>query len=337
MRPDLAPMLASTGRQPFDDDGWLFEVKWDGVRALAVTSGGAVRLVSRQGNDVTAAYPELARLADRVGGRDVVLDGEIIALGEDGRPSFHALQHRMHTRGARTVEDRRAAYPVTYMVFDVLAVGGEALVDRPLRERIAVLDEVLTPGGAVQRSAPSVLGTGIKLYEAVSAAGLEGVIAKRLASVYRPGQRTRDWLKLKIRRSCQCVIGGWLPGQGHRATTFASLLVGVYDDAGGLFCIGQVGSGFTDPELRRVRDLLDRHATERMPFAEPPELSPPPYRRRDPGTPQWVEPLMVCRVDYGELTESVRLRAPSYAGLVAGADPAACLLSDVEGRAGPAN
>nr|MBA2530440.1 DNA ligase [Euzebyales bacterium] len=317
--PVLRPMLAVDGGKAFDDPAWWFEIKWDGVRALATVrrpgSGGDGRsaLTSRQGNDITAAYPELASLWERVLARNAVLDGEIVALDRDGRPSFQRLQRRMHVRGAEAVARAREHTPVTYLVFDLLAVDGEALIDLPLRQRAARLDEVLVPGGAVQRSA-TVPETGRALFAAAHQRGLEGLIAKRAGSLYRPGRRSPDWRKLKVRRSAEVVIGGWLPGEGGRTGRLGALLLGLYD-GGVLRDVGRAGTGFDDAELARLGELLARHARDRCPFA----TVPAPQGR-------WVDPVLVCEVSYREVTQAGKLRHPSYEGLRPGVDPRTCVL-----------
>ncbi|MGH8932734.1 MAG: non-homologous end-joining DNA ligase [Egibacteraceae bacterium] len=324
--PRLEPMLASEGTGPFDDDDWLFEVKWDGIRAIARTvrpgagEDGSTSLTSRLGNDLSGAYPELAALWERVLARNAVLDGEVIALGSDGRPSFELLQRRMHLRGDRVVERAARAIPVTYVIFDVLAIDGEAVIDRPLSERLDVLAELLVPGGRIQRSEP-IRGQGVALFDAVTQRGLEGVIAKRARSVYRPGKRSRDWLKIKARPHVDVVIGGWLDGQGARYAKLGSLLAGLYDDdeGGALRFVGRVGTGFDDAELTRLAERLEPLATPSTPFADVSAL--PPLQRRQA---HWVEPHLVCRVEFNDVTEGTMLRGPSYKGLVDHSAPRDC-------------
>ncbi|MGH8909483.1 MAG: non-homologous end-joining DNA ligase [Egibacteraceae bacterium] len=323
--PRLAPMLAIDGGDPFDDEAWLFEVKWDGIRAIAraVRPGageeGATTLTSRLGNDLSAAYPELASLWERVLARNAVLDGEIVALGPDGKPSFELLAQRMHLRGQREVERAARATPVTYVIFDTLAIDGEAVIDRPLRERLELLADLLIPGGRIQRSDP-IPGQGVALFDAVKRQGLEGVIAKRAESVYRPGKRSRDWVKLKGRRHVNVVIGGWLDGQGTRRDTLGSVLAGLYDgDA--LRFVGRVGTGFDDAELASLTERLAPLATGQSPFADPHDL-PPEIRRGA----HWVEPRLVCRVEFDSVTQARMLRGPAYKGLAGHLTPRACTL-----------
>jgi bifunctional non-homologous end joining protein LigD len=323
--PQFSPMLAVDGGKPFDDDQWLFEVKWDGVRALARTirpgagDDGSTALCSRLGNDLTPAYPELASLWERILARNAVLDGEIVALGPTGLPSFQSLAQRMHLREAGAVERAARATPVTYVIFDVLAVDGQAVIDRPLDERLELLAEVLVPGGAFVRSEP-IRGQGTALFEAVRRQGLEGVIAKRADSVYRPGHRSHDWVKLKVRQHVHVVIGGWLPGQGTRGGRLGSLLAGLYDDDGLRF-VGKVGTGFDDAELGHLAGQLALLKADAPSFANRANL-PPQIRRGG----RWVAPRLVCRVEFNDVTKDIRLRGASYKGLVPDVDPRDCTL-----------
>ena len=319
--PHLEPMLATDGSEPFDDPAWTFEIKWDGVRAVAVTrrpglgGDGITTLTSRAGNDITGGYPELAPLWERVLARNAVLDCEIVALTADGRSSFQRLQQRMHSRG-ETANRLRERIPVTLMVFDLLAVDGEALVDLPLAQRLARLDEVLVPGGPFVRS-QGVVEHGCAMYAAAEQRQLEGLIAKRLASPYRSGKRTRDWRKIKVRRHGQVVIGGWITEKSERESRIGALLVGVYRE-GRLVPMGKVGTGFNDAEHEKLCALLTQHARDTSPFAE----------KVAERKPRWVEPQLVCRVEYTETTEDGKLRHPSYKGLV-DTDPTEVLLDDL--------
>jgi bifunctional non-homologous end joining protein LigD len=320
--PELHPMLATDGGKPFDDPDWLFEIKWDGVRAIATVvrpgagSDGSTTLVSRNGNDITPAYPELAPLWERVLARNAVLDGEIVALDENGKPSFQRLQQRMHSRDLNAVARAAKRLPVTFVVFDILAVDGEPLCDEPLTRRLELLQELLVPGGPFVRST-AIPGDGTVMFEAARQQELEGLIAKRADSPYRPGKRSRDWRKLKIRRDVDAVIGGWLVGEGTRANRLGALLVGLYDE--GVFrYIGRVGTGFDDAELERLGELLDTHARDTSPFDTIPVR-----------TGRWVEPALVCHIEYGEVTDDNKLRHPSYKGILVDKDPRECLIEDL--------
>lgn len=318
----LRPMLATdAGGRPFDHPDWVFEIKWDGVRALAGTAAGdgaTLRLVSRAGNDLTPAYPEIAALGGQVRGRAAVLDGEIVALDGDGRPSFQLLQRRMHVRAPAAVERLRRDIPVVYMAFDLLAIDDAWLLDAPLSQRLARLDEHVAPRGALAISDREP-EHGTALFAAAAEHGLEGLIAKRLGSRYQAGQRSRDWLKLKVRRSAELVIGGWLGGQGQRAGGLGSLLLGAYDGVG-LRYVGRAGTGFGAAEQERLERLLASRAVDAAPFTAQP--APPPGA-------QWVRPDLVCRVEYGEMTDEGVLRAPAYKGLSPEADPAACTVDQL--------
>jgi len=326
--PQFSPMLAVDGDEPFDDDQWLFDVKWDGIRAIAqiVRPGagedGSTTLCSRLGNDLTPAYPELASLWERVLARNAVLDGEIVTLGPDGLPSFQLLQHRMHLREPRAVERASRTMPATYVIFDVLAVDGQVVIERPLRERVELLAEILVPGGPIQRSTP-IRGEGIALFEAVKQQGLEGVIAKRADSVYRPGRRSRDWVKVKARQHIHVVIGGWLAGQGARGGRLGSLLAGLYDNDRLRF-VGKVGTGFDDADLEHLAQQLAPLRIDVPAFADPTNL-PPEVRRAG----HWIQPRLVCRVEFNDVTEDIRLRGASYQGLVPDVPPHSCTLDDL--------
>ena len=320
--PEIAPMLATDGGKAFDHPDWLFEIKWDGVRAIITVqrpgtgAEASTVLVSRNRNDISAAYPELAPLWERVLARNAVLDGEIVALDEQGKPSFQRLQHRMHVRDATAVARGAKRTPVTLVVFDLLAVDGEPLIELPLSERLEQLEEIFVPGGPFVRST-GLRGDGIAMYEAAEAQGLEGLIAKRIDSPYRPGKRTKDWRKLKVRKEADAVIGGWLVGQGGRADRLGALLVGAYDQ-GELRYIGRVGTGFDDAELDRLGALLAERSVDSSPFTTVPNRQG-----------NWVRPDLVCAIEYGEVTTDCKLRHPAYKGLRNDKEPEQCLVEDL--------
>src|SRR4051794_15636261 len=246
----LQPMLARSGDLPTDDGGWAYEVKWDGVRALAAVEGGRLRLTSRNLNDITPRYPELRELGRALGSREALLDGEVVAFGGDGRPSFQRLQTRMHVTGDAQVRRLMRTDPVVYVLFDVLHLDGGSLLAEPYEERRARLLELGLNGPHWQTPAHRV-GDGAALLAASRAQGLEGIVAKRLGSPYVPGRRTPAWVKVKNVRSTEAVVGGWLPGEGGRSGRLGALVVGFYDD-GELRYAGRVGSGFDERELARV-------------------------------------------------------------------------------------
>lgn len=300
----LRPMKAVTAATLPLGPTWGYEVKWDGVRVLAEVGPDGVRLRSANGLDVTAAYPELQALAGATGGHAALLDGEVVALGADGRPDFGSLQRRMHVRDPREVARRTADTPVVFQVFDLLALDGQPLVDRELAERRDRLEAVLTPGATWALS--PVEPDGEALLSAVAALGMEGVMAKRLDSRYEPGRRSSAWRKVKVRPRQELVVGGWAPGQGRRAGGIGALLLGVHD-GGALRFAGRVGTGFTDAELDRLDRRLAPLATTDCPFSPP----PPRSQARDA---HWVEPLVVVEIAFAEWTADGRLRHPAYLG-----------------------
>ncbi|MDQ3757607.1 MAG: non-homologous end-joining DNA ligase [Actinomycetota bacterium] len=299
----LAPMLAVSGDLPADDGQWAFEVKWDGVRALTYVADGDLRMESRNLLDITPRYPEVHGLADTVGSLGAVLDGEVVTFDDEGRPSFQRLQHRMHVAGARDVQARMLQYPVVYMVFDLLWLGGHATVELPYAQRRQLLEGLGLQGPAWQVPAHHV-GDGADVLAASKARGLEGIIAKRLDSVYEPGRRSRCWVKVKNVRRQEVVIGGWLEGTRNRQGRIGALLVGYYD-GGALRFAGKVGTGYTDRTLEELAATLAPLARDNSPFD-----TRVPYKQS-----HWVDPVLVCEVEFTEWTAGGTLRHPSYKGL----------------------
>ncbi len=307
--PRIPPMLAVPAAElPGPEPAWAAEFKWDGVRAVAYVSGGRLRLLSRSDRDMTRAYPELGDLARQAGTRAMVLDGEIAAF-DGGRPSFAALQRRMHVAapGPRLV----AAVPVTYLVFDIMYADGQSLTGEPYVRRRAILDAQPVAGPHVHIP-PSFPGGGQAVLAVSVRDGLEGVVVKRLDSAYQPGRRSPAWLKIKNRRLLDVVVGGISPGRGRRGGQIGSLLVGIPAGAG-LAYAGRVGTGFTQPELRALQRLLAPLRRDRPPFSSP----VPPAQARDV---TWVEPRLVIEVSYAEQTPDGILRAASYQRLRAAWD-----------------
>lgn len=304
----VRPMLAVTGvlPAPGEDDEWGYEFKWDGVRALARVDGGRATLFSRRGEDITDVYPELRPLGERLGSTQVWLDGEIVAM-RAGLPSFAALQGRMNAgeRRARRLAERQ---PVTYLVFDLLHLDGHPCVDLPYHQRRALLER-LELTGEHWRVPPSFHGGGPAVADTAADQELEGVIAKRLDSPYRPGERSGSWLKITELRTLEAVIGGWRPGEGRRSDTFGSLMLGVpTGDGAGLRYVGQVGTGFSDEELHRLTGRLNDSPRHTSPFSG--ELP----RDRARGA-HWVTPALVAEVAFKSWTDDGRLRAPTWRGL----------------------
>ena len=302
------PMLAEAADRPFNRAGWLFEIKWDGVRALGFVrrrgSTQEISLYSRTLNRLNAQFPEvvesIANLAD-----DAVLDGEIIATDERGKPSFARLQQRLHLEQGADVRQAAEKVPVLYAVFDCLYWAGRDLRGRPLSERRRVLEGIALPAGLLRSD--TVDGEGLTLFEAARQHGVEGIIAKKASSPYRPGVRSRDWQKLKVRRTLEAVVGGMTRGKGHRKGTFGALVLGQYDPVtGALVHIGQTGGGLSDADLRLLRERLEPLIAKTSPFAAAPATLQPAT---------WVRPKVVVEVEYGERTPDGMLRFPVFRGV----------------------
>ncbi len=299
----IAPMLARAGPMPTDPAAWSFEIKWDGVRAISYVGEDGVTLESRNLRDITRSYPELTTppqaLAPHAG---TVLDGEIVAFDKDGRPSFGLLQQRMHVSAPG--EHLRRAVPITYVIFDLLYLDGEDLTSLPHRERRARLESLELHQGPWQ--VPDIHpGQGEALMEATRQRGLEGVVAKRLDSLYRPGARNGQWLKFKHSLRQELVISGWLPGEGRRTERIGALLMGHYDE-GRLVFDGRVGTGFSDNTLAELQAKLAPLVIAASPFDPRPRL---------PANAVYVEPRLVAEIEYSERTREGLLRAPSFKGL----------------------
>lgn len=302
-------MLARTATMPADQEAWSFEVKWDGVRAIVRAAPDRFELRSRADNDITAGYPELAGLQAALGEHRAVLDGEIIAFDDHGRPSFQALQERMHVRGRelpRLVERR----PVTLMLFDLLWLDGEPLTEMTYDERRARL-EALDLDGPHWQTPAAHPGQGHELFAATAEQGLEGVIAKRRDSRYVPGGRSDAWLKVKHRRRQEFVVGGWLPGKGARRGTLGSLQLGVHDGDGRLRYAGGVGTGFDHDTLDRLHAALSAAERKTSPFDG----------RQPPRGTRFATPKMVVEVRFADWTDEGSVRQAAYLGVRDDRDP----------------
>ncbi len=293
--PNYEPMLATRWDQPFDDENWWFEVKWDGYRAVVGSDQGTIRARSRRGLDLTGTFPELASTPIPDG---VVVDGEIVAFDDEGRPSFSRLQRRSGFGGMGTV----AKVGVNLVVFDLLH-DKEPLIGLPYEVRREKLEALgLPPPIVVPESTQT---SGRVLFEAVKEKGVEGIVAKRLGSTYLPGRRSTDWRKVSVRHRLRAVVGGYVPGGGGRAATFGSVLVGLYDGPR-LRWIGAVGSGFDEAALAAFSPALAQLERPSSPFVNEVAV---------PQTPVWVEPGIVVSVEYKEWTNDLHLRAPVYKGI----------------------
>ncbi len=303
--PAFEPMLADPGYEPFDDPRWRFEPKLDGVRTLAYVTTDATRLISRKGRDQTAQYPELERLARWTNALWAVIDGEIVAVDEQGRPSFERLQQRINLSSPAEIERARRRIPVRMYAFDLLWLDERDLTSEPVEERRRLLEGVVTESDRLGLTL-YLDGEGERLFEAAKGLGYEGVVAKKLGSRYLPGRRSKDWRKVKAVRRQDCVVLGWTPGEGSRASSFGALLLGanVGDD---LRWVGQVGSGFTEELTAHVLGRLGELEVEEPPIDDQ-ELAAVKGAR-------WVRPELVCDVEYLHVTKAGKLRAPSFKGL----------------------
>jgi bifunctional non-homologous end joining protein LigD len=298
----MRPMLATRGTTMPSGPEWLHEVKWDGMRVLVELSGGRLRVLSRNENDVTVSFPELRGLAEAVG-HDGVLDGEVVAFA-DGIPSFGALADRMHVANAKKAAALVATRPVTLLVFDVLMLGGQDLTGRPLSERRAALESLeLTD---VHWQVPDAYDDGAMLMEATAQQGLEGVVSKRRGSVYQPGRRTADWLKFPHRDTLSYVVGGWRleTGSGSR---LGALLVGEPGPAG-LSYRGRVGSGIAGKAGQRLLQVLTPLETDTSPFCDA-------VPKVDATGTTWIRPELVVEIASLGVTAGGRLRQPSFLGV----------------------
>ena len=302
----VAPMLASTGEAPLDSPDFAYEPKYDGIRAIAVTGASEITLWSRLGNQKTAQFPEIVDALQKWAARrdrPAVLDGEIVALDDQGQPiGFQNLQGRIHIKGAPAADAARTAF----IVFDVLFDGADDLRRLPLRERRTRL-EALMKGvrDSRLRISEQVTGDGRPMYELAKQSGWEGVIAKRLDSNYKSGRRSPDWRKLKLVRHQTCVVAGWTEPRGTRPF-FGALLLGIHDADGALHYIGHTGAGFSDAELGRVWKQLQALKTKNSPFATTPKTNEKPH---------WTKPRLVVEVKFTEWTADGKLRHPTYLGM----------------------
>ncbi len=300
----IVPMMAKLDdKVPRPDDAWGFEFKWDGIRSLAYVEGGRVRLQSRTGDDITPRYPEIHPMGRALGSAEVILDGEIVALDDEGRPSFEEIQQRMGLSAETEIRRKMKEVPVTYMIFDLLWQEGHSRMEDRYTDRRVALQRLKLAGPSWQ-TPPFEKGAGQTMLEASAKAGLEGIMAKRLDSKYEPGRRSGAWVKVKNRNRQELVIGGWLDGEGKRRGYPGALLVGYYKD-GKLVYAGKVGTGFTDKILDELNTRLKPLALDKNPFeagAAPPRAA------------HFVKPKVVAEFEFVEWTRGGQLRAPAFKG-----------------------
>jgi len=301
----IPPMTATLSDAAFSDPGWFFEVKWDGYRVEAVVRDGKARLWTRNRGDAARYFPDLAAATTTwIEAREAIVDGEVVALDEAGRPSFALLQARAGFQQRRDV-----TVPIAYQLFDLLFIDGESLLDQPLEVRKVRLREVLREHPMVPYRG-HVEADGEALFDSVKAEGLEGVMAKQRASRYEAGRRSRAWLKIKNRPEQEFVVAGWEPGNvAHR--DLGSLVLGVYDESANLRFAGEVGSGMDGRTRRELLERMAPHGRATSPFDPPPRLP----------RVQWVEPRLVVRVEFAEWTRDDLIRQAAYKGIELDKDP----------------
>src|SRR5271170_7161532 len=316
----IHPMLATPVNEPFDGAEWLFEIKWDGYRAIAFIEDGKLRLVSRNQNELTERFPELKDLPKFIKAKDAILDGEVVALDDEGRASFTLMQQRTGFRPGGRRGAAKADVPVLYYVFDLLYLDGYDLRKLPLEARKKKLASILITGDSLRYS-DHYEKQGQALFELARAKGLEGILAKKRESIYQE-RRTSEWLKIKITHRLECVIGGYTEPEGSRAH-FGSIVLGLYDKQGRLIHVGQAGSGFDQKSLDEISKLLQKRETKQEPFFGEVEA----LRKVT-----WVKPELVAEIEYAEWTEGTssgsgpKLRAPVFLGLRDDKDPRECTL-----------
>ncbi len=292
----LAPMLATPGPLP-EGSGWAFEFKWDGVRAIAVVEDGKTRMFARSGAEITAAYPELRHLGEAF--TDTIVDGEVVVLDAKGRPSFQDLAERMHVREKARAARLATTLPVTFLAFDVLRIDGVDLLDRPYEQRRELL-EGLEFG--TRTIVPPSFDDGAATVAASLENQLEGVVAKRLGSLYRPGLRSPDWIKVKLDETAEFVVGGWRAGK----RALGALLVGVPDPVtGGLAFRGRVGGGISAASEKKLLATLKPLTVDRSPFGDS-------IPREDARAAVWCRPEIVVELRFGNRTRDDRLRFPRF-------------------------
>ncbi len=314
----IHPMLATLVDKPFDDDEWLFEIKWDGYRAVAFLQDGKVRLVSRNQNDLTAEYPELKGLAPHVRARTAILDGEIVALDEQGRASFSLMQQRSGFREPGRRRARNASIPILYYAFDLIYLDGYSLFKVDLEKRKELLAGIVAAGD-ILRYSDHHLGQGTALFQAAAGKQLEGIVAKRRRSHYIQ-KRSREWLKMKITHRQGCVIGGYTDPKGSREH-FGSVILGLYDGQRRLIHVGQAGSGFTEASHADMWRRLQKLKTSRNPFHGQVQTGRGMH---------WVKPELVAEIKFTEWTHAtegggLKMRAPVYEGLRSDKRPRECV------------
>jgi bifunctional non-homologous end joining protein LigD len=300
-------MLAMSGALPRDDEGWAYEFKWDGVRAMVYVEGGRVRALSRNDKELADSFPELRQVGDHLGGRRAILDGELVAFDDRGRPSFGRLQQRLHLGSDGAVRRRMEEFPASFLAFDLLYLSGRLLVDLPYDDRRDMLEDLQLGGESIATPRSFRDRHGADVLDAARRNGLEGVVAKRRRSAYLPGLRRSVWLKIKNFLTQEVVIGGWTEGNGERRASLGALLLGL-PGPGGLQYVGKVGTGFDEATRKALLVEMEPLSRQSSPFATP-------LSRAENALAHYVEPVLVSEVRYGEWTKDGLLRHPVWRGM----------------------
>jgi bifunctional non-homologous end joining protein LigD len=289
----IVPMLAHIGEGPFSDPDWVFEIKWDGYRAIAETGKAHIKLYSRNGLSFESKYAEVVQALEKIKHR-AVLDGEIVVLNQKGDPSFQLLQH---------YPDIEAPHALVYYIFDLLELNGKKMYQVPLLERKKTLKKII-PKSELLRYSDHVADNGQDFFKVVIQRGMEGMMAKRKDSLYHPGRRTSDWLKIRNHNIEEVVIGGFTQPRGGRKY-FGSIVLGIYEGKK-LVHVGNAGTGFDDKSLRELHERMEKLERKTSPFAQPVPSATPIT---------WIKPQLVCNIKYTEWTRDRQLRHPVFMGL----------------------
>ncbi|MGZ6202386.1 MAG: non-homologous end-joining DNA ligase [Thermodesulfobacteriota bacterium] len=306
-------MLAGSAQVPFSSEDWIFEVKWDGIRAISYVKE-KLSIKSRNQKELIVNFPELSELKDLA--RDTVLDGEIIVM-KDGKADFQTLIRRSQNAQVRDIDYMARKFPATYIIFDILEKEGDELLNIPLMERKRILKNSVKEGKFVVLSL-FVEETGVDYYRAALGKGVEGIMAKKKQSLYEPGKRSNNWLKIKQVKTCDCVIFGYTKGEGSRGETFGSLILGLYDAERPVF-IGKVGTGFSREDMENLKRSLDVYKVDEE------TLQGVDMDREI----TWLRPGVVCEVGYQSITEDGKLRIPVFQNIREDKDPLECTIDQI--------
>jgi bifunctional non-homologous end joining protein LigD len=313
----IAPMMAKT-RDPFNSDDHLFEVKWDGLRALLFLQNGKLELQNRNLRDATVSYPEIQSVAKKIRAKKAIIDGEIVVLNKKGIPDFGRLQNRFGIEDPKRVEVARSANPVTYVAFDLLHLNGKDVIKNELRIRKKALHDLIEEGPHLLYG-DHVETEGLQYYSEALKVGFEGTVGKEKHSPYLIGARSSFWVKSKGSRTLDAIVVGYIQGEGMRRATFGSMVMAMYDDQGGLVHVGNVGGGFDDKTLAMLKPMLEKLVVKKPVITGPVEA---------PSPITWVKPSIVCEIIYANITTDRKLRFPRFNRIRTDKKPEECVLDE---------